>query len=523
MLIHHFIERSATRLPDKIALICEEERWSYRQLNQAADRLADYFLENGLHYGDRVILFMRNTAEAVISIFGTLKAGGIFVIVNPKIKHSKLKYIINDTKCRFIITEKQSINLVSETIKEESSVENVVCCGIKNNNIDSILYGCGNNFKVCNWKTILLENIDKADRCSERTIDIDLSTIIYTSGSTGVPKGVMAAHRNMVSVVKSIISYLDNVENDVILNVLPLSFDYGLYQILMAMYFGGTVVLEKSFSYLYQTLNKIRKEGVTGFPLVPTIANMMFKMKNIATFDFGTLRYITNTGDRLSERNIVNLKKIIPHAKIYSMYGLTECKRVSYLPPDDIVRKPGSVGIPIPNEQVMILDENGEELGPNEVGELVVRGANVMQGYWNDAEETARVFRAGRYDGDRLLHTGDLFKKDNDGYLYFICRKDDLIKTKGERVSPKEVEKVVSEINGVVEVAVIGTPDEIAGHVLTAYVVINDEHNLTTEKIFSTCKKQLELKNIPKYINFVRCIPKLPNGKIDKEALGKIV
>ena len=231
------------------------------------------------------------------------------------------------------------------------------------------------------------------------------------------------------------------------------------------------------------------------------------------------LEYISNTAAALPIAHIRKLRALLPHVKIYSMYGLTECKRVSYLPPDQLEQRPESVGIPIPNEEVFIVDGDGQEVKPYETGELVVRGSNVMQGYWNDSEETARVFRPGRYPGETLLYTGDLFKKDEDGYLYFVARKDDLIKTKGERVSPKEIENVLCEIDGVVEAAVIGVPDEIFGKAIKAFVVNNNRSDLTEKQIKKHCMQNLEPFMTPKYVEFRKTLPKTTSGKIDKKKL----
>jgi len=202
------------------------------------------------------------------------------------------------------------------------------------------------------------------------------------------------------------------------------------------------------------------------------------------------------------------------------MYGLTECKRVSYLPPDQIDQRPGSVGIAMPNEEVFILDGQGNEVGPGEVGELVIRGSNVMQGYWNAPEETARVYRPGRYRGDRLLYSGDLFRKDEEGFLYFVARNDDMIKTRGERVSPKEIENALCEMEEVAETAVIGVPDDIFGQAIKAFVVPGKGANITEEKVVKYCMKNLEPFMVPKYVEFRDSFPKSASGKIDKKQLS---
>jgi acyl-CoA synthetase (AMP-forming)/AMP-acid ligase II len=353
---------------------------------------------------------------------------------------------------------------------------------------------------------------------ANRCIDLDLATIIYTSGSTGEPKGVMSAHINVISAVRSITIYLENVEDDIVLCALPLSFDYGLYQILMTFAFGGTVVLEKSFIFPYRVMEKLAAEQVTGLPLVPTMVALMLQM-NFSKFDLSSLRYITNTAAALPVAHISKLKKSFPGVQIFSMYGMTECKRVSYLPPEDIARKPDSVGISMPNEEVFIVNEAGKEVATGDIGELVVRGSNVMQGYWNSPEETTITFRRGSFHGSTTLYTGDLFKKDQDGYLYFIARKDDLIKTKGERVSPKEIENTLCEMETVAEAAVIGIPDEILGQAIKAFVVTKNGNKLTEKQVMRYCAKNLESFMIPRYIEFRDSFPKSSSGKVDKKRL----
>jgi acyl-CoA synthetase (AMP-forming)/AMP-acid ligase II len=351
------------------------------------------------------------------------------------------------------------------------------------------------------------------------SIDVDLACIIYTSGSTGEPKGVMSAHYNVVAAAKSITQYLENVEEDIILDALPLSFDYGLYQVLMAFLFGGTVVLEKSFTFPYKTLQALVEERVTGFPIVPTMAAIILQMETLSKFDLGSLRYITNTAAALPVAYIRKLQALFSHVKIYSMYGLTECKRVSYLPIDQLHKRPDSVGIPIPNEEVFVVNDDGEEVGPGDVGELVVRGSNVMQGYWNAPEETARAFRPGKYHGEVLLYSGDLFKRDEEGFLYFVARKDDMIKTKGERVSPKEIENALCELQGVAEAAVIGIPDEIFGQAIKAFIVKDNVNRLTEKTVLKHCTTNLEAFMIPKSIEFLDSFPKSSSGKVDKKLL----
>ena len=515
MLVNHFLENSAARLPDKVALVCGEKRLTYQDINMASNHLASALLDIRIKRQDRVIIFLDNSIESVISLFGILKAGAIFIMLNPTMKAKKLNYILKDSGARALITQSSKYRVFKDAITDTSDLENIIWVG-KSPSISPEGRQLGHH----SWKDLFSApcSIPHAPYCP--SIDLDLATIIYTSGSTGEPKGVMSAHYNVAAAAQSITQYLKNTEDDIILDTLPLSFDYGLYQILMAFLFGGTVVLEKSFVYPFKILERLVQEKVTGFPIVPTMAAILLQMQDLSKFDFRSLRYITNTAAALPEAYIRKLQSTFPHVKIYSMYGLTECKRVSYLPPAELNNRPSSVGIAMPNEEIFIVNENGQEVGPDEVGELVIRGSNVMQGYWNAPEETARTFRPGRYRGETLLYSGDLFKRDKQGFLYFVARKDDLIKTKGERVSPKEIENALCEMEGVIEAAVIGVPDEIIGQAIKAFIVKDKRIELTEEKIMRYCMKELEPFMVPKYTEFRDSLPKSPSGKIDKKNLS---
>ena len=522
MLVHHFLENSAKRLPDKVALICGNQKLTYGEVNHLAERVASALMDAKINRQDRIVIFLDNSVEAIVALFGILKAGCIFVMLNATMKDKKLNYTLKDSGARAIITHKNKSRIVNKAIKGTTELEHIIWCGGNSESGDIQVDVDDTSIKTSvSWAQFTGRTANPAPKAEyPRTIDVDIATIIYTSGSTGEPKGIISTHYNVVAAATSITTYLENVEDDIIINVLPLSFDYGLYQVLMAFLFGGTVVLEKSFVYPYKIIEKLVKERVTGFPIVPTMAAILFQMENISDFDFSSLRYITNTAAALPVTFIRKLQRIFPDAKIFSMYGLTECKRVSYLPPEYIDTKPESVGVPIPNSEVFVVDGNGKELGPGETGELVIRGSNVMQGYWNSPEETARTFRTGRYGKEVILYSGDLFKKDEDGFLYFVSRKDDMIKTKGERVSPKEIENVLYEMDGVSEAAVIGVPDDIFGSAIKLFVVPKKNDGLTERQVMAFCKENLEPFMVPKYIEIRNALPKSNSGKIDKKKLN---
>jgi acyl-CoA synthetase (AMP-forming)/AMP-acid ligase II len=332
----------------------------------------------------------------------------------------------------------------------------------------------------------------------------------------------MLTHLNMVSAATSITTYLGNTPDDIILNVLPLSFDYGLYQALMAFKMGATLILERSFTYPYAVIEKLIGEKVTGFPIVPTISAVLLQL-DLKRYDFSSLRYITNTAAALPKHHIQQLRNLFPHVKLFSMYGLTECKRVSYLPPEQIDIRPTSVGKAIPNEEVYIVNEEGRRVGPGVIGELVVRGSNVMKGYWELPEETDRVLKSGPLPGEKVLHTGDFFRMDEEGYLYFISRKDDVIKCGGEKVSPKEVEEVLYSLHGIVEAAVVGVPDAVLGQAIKAFVTLGEGARLTTQDVLRHCAQRLETFMVPKFVEFRDALPKTSSGKISRRELGVAV
>lgn len=425
-LVQHYLEESVRRLPDKVALICGNERLTYAKINEKADRLASALIDMGIQRQDRVAILLDNSAESVIALYGILKAGGVFMMLSATMKAKKLNYILNNSGARILITHQTKARIVKDGIESANELEHVIWCTPGNSNQIPELATLTPNLATRNaqretrnpgemeslrefhragphpiaghlWSDLISVpcTLDVAPYASP--IDLDLATIIYTSGSTGDPKGVMSAHCNVLAAARSISTYLENVEEDIILCALPLSFDYGLYQVLMTFLFGGAIVLEKSFVFPYKVLERLVAEKATGFPLVPTMAALLLQMDDLSTFDFSSLRYISNTAAALPPAHIKKLTECFPDARIYSMYGLTECKRVSYLPPEEIRRRPGSVGIAMPNEEVFIVDENGNEVAPGEIGELVIRGSNVMQGYWNDPETTQRVYRPGRF------------------------------------------------------------------------------------------------------------------------------
>ena len=514
MLLQEFLERSAERLPSREALVCGETRMTFSEIDRAANRLARTLRASGVDYHDRVAVIADNSAEAVLSMWAVLKADAVFLMINPTTKSDKTAWILDDCRASALITPAARLRTAGGGLADVGSLETVILTGRGASEAGTAVEGV----RSMTWDEAL--DAKEGSRPERRSIDIDLASLIYTSGTTGNPKGVMLTHTNMVSASTSITTYLENVESDIILNVLPMSFDYGLYQAIMTAQFGGTLVLERSFTYPYQIIQRLREEKATGFPIVPTMSAILLQMKELEDEDLPDLRYITNTAAALPLSHIEGLRRIFPGARIYSMYGLTECKRVSYMPPDELADRPGSVGRGMPNEEVYLVGDDGERIvEPGVIGELVVRGANVMQGYWENPVETAKMLRPGLFPWERSLYTGDLFRMDEDGYLYFISRRDDIIKSRGEKVSPKEIEAALYEIDGIVEAAVIGVPDEVLGEAIKAFVVLAEGSGLDEGDVIMRCRERLEDFMVPQIVEIRDDLPKTPSGKITKKGL----
>ena len=507
MRVENFLQETARRLPDKCALVAGGVRMSYGELDDASDRLAAVFAREGIEPGDRIIIFMSNRLEAVIAIFAAQKAGAVFSPVNPSTKADKLAFILNNCNARAVVTENSLVKVAGEAIASVPAVQLAVVVDGKENRIAP---------RMLRFEKALEAAGSAID---DPGINIDLSMLIYTSGSTGTPKGVMMTHQNVVTAAHAITTYLKKNEDDIILSVLPISFDYGLYQVLMAAKTGATLVLEKSFAFPYAILERLSEERATGFPLVPTMAAMILRMRDLQPGAFPHLRFITNTAAALPVSHIEELQRLFPETQIFSMYGLTECKRCTYLPPEQLRRRPGSVGIAIPDTQAYIVGAEGQRLSPGETGELVIRGAHVMKGYWNNPAETEKALKPGSLPNECVLYTGDLFRTDEEGFLYFVGRKDDIIKTRGEKVAPKEVEAVLHEIPEVAEAVVIGLPDPVLGLALHAVIVPAGEEELDERQVLRHCRQRLEDFMVPASIEFRSDLPKTANGKIDRNKI----
>ena len=503
---HLFVNAQDPELACKNAIVVEGRPYTYAQLSDAALRLAGALRARGLQRGDRVAIYMDNTWPCVVSIFATLAAGGVFLVINPQTKADKLEFIVRDSAATILLSDGHLAPVLIPVLAAVSTLKAVICSG---------------KTFAADVAVEIFDDVLKSAPVEPAgdVIPLDLAALIYTSGSTGNPKGVMQTHQSMVFAAGSLIEYLRLCARDKILCVLPVAFDYGLYQLLMAIRLGATLVLERSFTYPAQIFARMNEQGVTVFPGVPTIFAMLLSTHGRSALCFPQVTRVTNTAAALPDDFVARLREIFPQALIYKMYGLTECKRVSYLEPELVDSKPGSVGKAIPGTEIYLLSPEGEPVAPGENGILYVRGPHVMAGYWNRSDLSAHMLKPGKVPGERVLCTQDFFRIDAEGFLYFVGRSDDIIKTRGEKVSPVEVENALHSIPGVREAAVIGIPDALLGQAIKAFIVLEPSTLLTDKQIRLHAAAHLENFMVPKEVVFCADLPKTTTGKVSKKLL----
>ena len=499
------LHRTCVASPAETAVRSGTQELTYQELERAAIGFASGLQDVGVRRGDRVAIALPNCADAAVAIYGTLTAGAVIVPLNPTIKAEKLAAILKDCSAAMLVCAPPLIENTSR-VRDEMPELRIAITGTE----------APLGFFTFNDLRKQQRDIDVV-----RPLEIDLAAIIYTSGSTGMPKGVVMTHRNMVFAATCISDLLQMSSADRVLCVIPLSFDYGLYQLFLCVQVGAMLLLEPGVGYPGRLVSIMSEQQVTGLPGVPTLFRVLLSLPGLSERDWRHLRFITSTGAVLSKDTIQRLRRTFPKASLYSMYGLTECKRVSYLPPSELDRRPDSVGIPIPGTDAWIEDETGHRLGPGGVGQLVVRGPHVMQRYWNDLKATSERLREGQWPWERTLVTGDLFRTDDDGFLYFVGRQDDIIKSRGEKISPREVEDVLLAAPGVLHAAVVGIPHELLGQAVCAHVSPQPGVVLQPHALNDFCRTRLEDHVVPHHIVIHEQLPRTPNGKIDRRALAE--
>ena len=529
-LLPELISLAARRTPHAIALTYGTTSMSYAELDAAVTKFASGVLGLGLLRSERVAIYLEKRFETVIASFGAPAAGGVFVPVNPLLKPEQVAFILRDCNVCVLVTSPERLATMKDALATCPDLRHVIVTdaagGALADPSATNSLASHAHWVRAEWQKVL----QSPPGSGHRVIDTDMLAILYTSGSTGKPKGVVLSHRNMVAGAKSVASYLENTGQDTLLAALPLSFDAGFSQLTTAFHVGARVVL---LNYLMprDVLKAMVREKVTGLTVVPPLYIQLAQLEWPASIN-EQLRYFANTGGHMPLDTLTLLRQRVPKAKPFLMYGLTEAFRSTYLPPDEVDRRPDSIGKAIPNAEILVLREDGTPCGPDEQGELVHRGALVGMGYWNDAEKTAERYKLlapdapGRQPGLQLpeyaVFSGDTVRRDADGFLYFIGRRDEMIKTSGYRVSPVEVEEVLYATRMVGECVAFGVAHPALGHAIQVIATNPDDTRaIEIKSLLAECKARMPAYMVPAGIEVVAGpLPRNPNGKIDRKLLS---
>ncbi|MPQ56046.1 acyl-CoA ligase (AMP-forming), exosortase A system-associated [Duganella sp. FT27W] len=515
-LLHDLIYQSAYRMPQRHALAHDGDVLTYDVLAGQVKVAADAWLGAGMARGERVAVYLEKREEAVVAMFGAAAAGLVFVPINPVLKTAQVVHILRDCNVRLLVTspERLATLAMDGELAKCADLHTVVLAGP--------LAGVGpvEGVRLLGWQAAMQGS---SPRAPHAVIDADMAAILYTSGSTGRPKGVVLSHRNLVAGALSVSAYLHNVPEDRILCVLPLSFDYGLSQLTTAFAVGACAVLQNHL-LVRDVIETVARERITGLAAVPPL---WIQLAALGWSNARHLRYITNSGGVMQRSTLQALQAALPRTRVYLMYGLTEAFRSTYLPPEELGRRPDSIGKAIPNAEILVLRPDGSRCAPDEPGELVHRGALVSLGYWNDPARTAQRFRPLRDPSgglplpDMAVWSGDTVRVDTEGFLYFIGRSDDMIKTSGYRVSPSEVEEVVYDTGLVAEAVAIGMPHPLLGQSIALVVCIKADIDAGETELLAACRRTLPSYMVPLQIELRdEPLPRNPNGKLDRVCIA---
>lgn len=521
-LLHELVACAAGRAADAPALTYGTTTMNYGELHRAVQAFASGLMGLDLPRGERVAIYLEKRFECVIASFGAPAAGTVFVPLNPLLKAEQVAFILQDCGVQVLVTSPERCAMLANVIEQCPSLRHIVVTG------DTLPTKLGPSPAVsCHtWGSFL----GGPHRAGHRVIDTDMVSILYTSGSTGRPKGVMLSHRNMVAGAKSVASYLENRSEDTLLAALPLSFDAGFSQLTTAFHAGARVVL---LNYLMprDVIKAMEREQVTGLTAVPPLYIQLSQLdwpEEVAN----NLRYFANTGGRMPRETLMALRQKAPNSQPFLMYGLTEAFRSTFLPPTEVDRRPDSIGKAIPNAEILVLREDGTACDADEPGELVHRGALVGLGYWNDPEKTAERYKLlpstapGRQSGLQLpefaVYSGDTVRRDAEGFLYFIGRRDEMIKTSGYRVSPTEVEEILYATQLVGECVAFGVDHAILGQAIQVIATAAPgQSEVDVPALLAECKKRMPAYMVPSGVEPAQGpLPRNPNGKIDRKLLS---
>lgn len=522
-LLFELVMRSAERTPDALCLSFNRQALAYGTFASEIECFARGLTSLRLLRAERVAVYLPKLPETVVSMFAAARAGCVFVPINPILKPEQVGHILRDCNVRVLVTSPERCTTLGRTLSQCPDLQHLVLvptAGTSYEALDPVVRLVDK--PVHPWSE--LRDIGGSP-VGHRVIDSDIVSIFYTSGSTGKPKGVVLSHRNMVTGARSVSQYLANVPSDRLLAVLPFSFDYGFSQLSTAFCVGASVVL---MDYLVprDVISRVAQEHVTGLAGVPPL------WSQLADLEWPdparrSLRYITNSGGTMPLAVLRKLRESLPRTQPFLMYGLTEAFRSTYLPPSEIDRRPDSMGKAIPNVEVLVVRSDGSLCGPDEPGELVHRGPLVSLGYWNDPVKTAERFKPvpnqdpGLTITELAVWSGDTVRMDDDGFLYFIGRRDEMIKTSGYRVSPAEIEEVVFATGLVADAAAVGIPHPSLGQAIAVVVAPAPEVAPETERLLAACRSQLPRYMVPHHVEWRESLPRNANGKYDRPSLAR--
>ena len=498
---------------DKVAIIFDEKEYSYKRIFEDVGNVSFNLLKKGVKKRDIIIINLGNCYETVVFFWSILNIGAIPSIVQYDCSCENFDSILRNSQTNFIIINHKFYNKfqcshIFKTHNIKHIYTDLELQDNRSSNVQSLLMKKSSSFE----SPLVCSSI----------IGEDPASIIYTSGSTGSPKGIVMTHNNMINSIYSLHSYLRYKKDDIIIVPLPISFDYGLYQMLLSFYVKGTLVIQKENSLASMTLKNIEKYNCTILPGISSLYSMLYQFFKRGSFDLKSVRLISNTGMPFERKHLNISKEMFPDASIFSMYGLSECKRCTYIPPNRLEEKIDSVGIAIPNLEIGIFDEKDQPCESGKIGEIVIRSSTVMQGYLNNLDATSKRLKSHPLYGDKSLYSGDYGWIDSEGFLYLAGRQDEIFKIRGKKIILREIEKVILSFDEVMEcVVIVCNKTMINELVIVAYLVVEDK-NISVDYIRKAMSQKLERHKLPESIIFLRNIPKTANGKLDRNKLQRL-
>lgn len=488
--------RTARLQPQAPALLERGRTVSYAGLSQLVAGAAAHLRQAGVGHGDKVALFLDKTVEQIASLYAVWSLGAVVVPIYEGLKSKQVAHIVSHSESRVLVSSQRRL----------AGLDAATCAGVP--------------VVLAEWPAIDAAGIERGpaeDSFSEPAI------ILYTSGSTGLPKGILTSHGNLVAGTRIVSQYLGLTGSDRLLSVLPFSFDYGLNQLLTAMHVGGSLVLQRSH-FLPDICRSLEEFEITGMAAVPPLwIQLMSSLSPLPGMKLPHLRYMTNSGGRFPVELVHEYRRHLPHVRVFLMYGLSEAFRSTYLPPEQVDTRADSMGKAMPETEILVVNDAGGICAAEEPGELVHRGPTVALGYWRDPETTARIYRSdtlpGAMPGATVVYSGDLVRRDAEGFLYFVGRRDHMIKTQGYRVSPEEVEETILASGLLDEVGVVGRPDDQSGAVVIAHVIPKDKTGFDPNALRRFCQKEMPGYMVPREIRVRDSLPRTASGKIDRKNL----